>query len=291
MGEDVLGRFQRLGFVVVRSVFNQEEVAEMAGAFDRLHRQGLGYRDSYRHRNVAFWQRRDDRLGRILRMVQWPAYLDPVLDRFRRDPRMFQLLEPLLGPNIKQIINQLHWKTPGATHTEFGYHQDIRSRRPRHAFRNPLTSYVQTGIAIDPHQPTNGAMTIALDSHRRGELHSQPGLATMDRQQSSDDLDRLGIDTEKVVDLCLNPGDVALWNLYLVHGSGPNRSDIDRRFYINGYVRAEDCDRGEWVFRDGHPCQLGEPMLVHYEDLYRYPLPQYQEEDQAGDHDRNGPFS
>ena len=73
----------------------------------------------------------------------------------------------------------------------------------------------------------------------------------------------------------LEPGDVALWNLFTVHGSGPNSSDLDRRFYLNGYVRAEDCDRGEWAFRDGEPCSLGEPVLVHYEELHSRPEPHF----------------
>jgi Phytanoyl-CoA dioxygenase (PhyH) len=76
----------------------------------------------------------------------------------------------------------------------------------------------------------------------------------------------------------LEPGDVALWNVYLVHGSGPNITLGDRRFYLNGYVRAADCDRGEWAFRDGEPAALGAPTLVHYDDLFERPEPHYIED-------------
>jgi hypothetical protein len=49
-----------------------------------------------------------------------------------------------------------------------------------------------------------------------------------------------------------------------------------RRLYINGYVRAEDCDRGEWAFRDGKPVPFGpEPALVHYEELRERGEPHY----------------
>src|SRR3546814_14424125 len=69
--------------------------------------------------------------------------------------------------------------------------------------------------------------------------------------------------------LDLGPGDVAIWHVHTLHGSGPNRSAIDRRFYINGYVSAANCDRGEWACRDGVPCPLeGDHSLVHYEELY-----------------------
>src|SRR3546814_20617854 len=64
----------------------------------------------------------------------WPAWIDPVLERVRRDPRLLEILAPLIGRDLKQIINQLHWKPPGAR-AEFGFHQDSRSRRPREAYR------------------------------------------------------------------------------------------------------------------------------------------------------------
>jgi hypothetical protein len=89
-------------------------------------------------------------------------------------------------------------------------------------------------------------------------------------------LEAVGLSERDAIDLDLEPGDLALWSPYLVHGSGANRSAHKRRFYINGYVRASDCDRGEWAFRDGRPVPFGaEPALVHYEELYEKPGPQY----------------
>ncbi len=89
-------------------------------------------------------------------------------------------------------------------------------------------------------------------------------------------LEEVGLSAADAVDLDLEPGDLAMWSPYLVHGSGENRSSHKRRFYINGYVRAEDCDRGEWAFRNGRPVPLGpEPALVHYEELRERPEPHY----------------
>jgi hypothetical protein len=60
-----------------------------------------------------------------------------------------------------------------------------------------------------------------------------------------------------------------------VHGSGANRAAGARRLYINGYVTAANCDRGEWAFREGRPCRLGAPVLVHYEALHTRPEPHF----------------
>jgi ectoine hydroxylase-related dioxygenase (phytanoyl-CoA dioxygenase family) len=267
--------FQEHGYAVIRGLFDPAEVRELSEAFDRVYRQGLCYGTSYRHQNTFFRLAPDPVIGTIVRMVQWPAYFDATLARYRTDTRIRDVLAPLLGENLKQIINQLHWKPPGATNVEFGFHQDIRSRRPRQAYRDPAGSYIQTGIAVDPHCRESGAMVVFPGSHRLGELGFEERQAVMDRPLDEDEIRGLGIDPGAGIELTLEPGDLALWHLYLIHGSGANRSAGDRRFYINGYVIAENCSRGEWAFRDGEPCPLGEPVLVHYEDLYTRPGPFY----------------
>jgi ectoine hydroxylase-related dioxygenase (phytanoyl-CoA dioxygenase family) len=268
--------FRRRGYAVVRGVFAADEVAAMADAFDRIQAEGLAHPRSFRHGNV-FWRiARDPTVGRIVRYMQWPSYFEPVLDRIRRDPRMLAIVRPLIGGDLKQIINQMHWKPRGAA-AEFGFHQDIRFRRPRSAYRDPANAYVQTGIAIDPHTAGSGAMLVYPGSHRLGEIGAgaPAGAPVMDSPADVADLARLGLDPQALEVLELAPGDVALWHLYTLHGSGPNRCAADRRFYLNGYVRAADCDRGEWTFRDGRPVPLGPPVLVHYEDLHARPEPHY----------------
>ena len=272
---DHVAQFHAEGYAVLRGVFAPGEVSEMAAAFDRIHARAQAGGRSWRDRNVFFCLAEEPGAGSLLRYAQWTAWLDPVLERVRRDPRLFAILEPLIGRNIKQIINQLHWKPPGAR-AEFGFHQDSRSRRPREAFRDLAASYVQSGIAIDSQGTANGAMVVCPGSHRLGELPFDAERPSMHEALDSGDLARLGGDPENVVTLELAPGDVAIWHVHTLHGSGPNRSQGDRRFYINGYVTAANCDRGEWAFRDGEPCPLeGEHSLVHYEELYSNPGPMF----------------
>jgi len=276
---DYLDHFREHGFVVVQGVFDALEVRELSDAFDRLYAQGLAHGRSFRHQNVYYHVTEDANLGPIVRMVQWPSYHDRDLDRYRLDERMVEILAPLIGDSLKQIINQMHWKPPGAAAVEFGYHQDSRFRRPRSAYRDLEHSYIQTGIAVDPHRRANGAMKLYPGSHRLGELQFETPGRVMHQAMSDDDLIAHGLDPGTLVDLELDPGDLALWHVNTIHGSGPNRSEIDRRLYINGYVTAANCDRGEWAFRDGEPVALGEPVLVHYDDLFVRPEPHYVDAD------------
>lgn len=276
MTQDHVARFRENGYAVVRGVFGADEVAALAAAFDRVRDEALARGRSWRDHNTFFSLADDAIAGRIVRYAQWPAWHDETLERARRDPRLLDILAPLIGRDLKQIINQLHWKPPGAAMAEFGFHQDSRSRRPREAYRDLAGSYVQTGIAIDPHGAENGAMVVCPGSHRLGELPFDPATRSMDVALDTADLARLGVDPDRTAVLAMAPGDVALWHVHTLHGSGPNRAAIDRRLYINGYVTAANCDRGEWAFRDGVPCPLeGEPQLVHYEELYTNPGPMF----------------
>jgi ectoine hydroxylase-related dioxygenase (phytanoyl-CoA dioxygenase family) len=273
---EAIEHYRATGYGVLRGVFTADEIAELAAAFDHHWARGMALGASFRHGNLLYRIGEDARLGRTLRMVQWPSYQDALLARVRTDARLFALLQPLLGGEIKQIINQLHWKRSGSV-GEFAFHQDVRFRRPREAYRNLAESYVQTGIAIDRHDAESGAMKIYPASHKIGEVDLANAGSVMDGAMADDSLRRAGLDPARIVDLALAPGDVAFWNAYTIHGSGANVSARDRRFYLNGYVRAADCDRGEWAFRAGRPCPLGAPVLVHYEALHERPEPHFVE--------------
>jgi len=127
-------------------------------------------------------------------------------------------LAPLLGSNLKQIINQMHWKPPGAAMVEFGFHQDSKSRRPKEAYTDLTTSYIQTAIAVDPHRKENGAMVVCPGSHHLGKLPFDPNRSSMKVNMDDSDLVRLDLDPTKVLTLALDPGDLAFWSVNTLHG-------------------------------------------------------------------------
>lgn len=273
-GDGLVERYHRDGYAVVRGLFSADEVARIAAATDQIEAEGVAHGRSFRHGNLFYNVAHGDGAP-LVRMVQWPSYHQPVLEAVRRDPRLVELLAPLIGDSLKQIINQVHWKALGGL-GDFAWHQDSRFRRPEAAYRNLGSSYVQTGLAIDPHTRDSGCMRFVPGSHANGPLALDTSSEVLGNAMTGDALEAAGLSDADAVDLLLAPGDLALWSPYLVHGSGTNRSTHKRRLYINGYVRAEDCDRGEWAFRGGQPVALGkEPTLVHYEDLHARPEPHY----------------
>ena len=272
---DLVSDYRRDGYAIVRGLFSHHEIAAIAAASEQIFAEGVAHGRSFRHGNL-FYNVADGEDGRpFVRMAQWFAYHQPVLDGVRLDRRIARLLGPLIGRDLKQIINQIHWKGAGSS-SDFAWHQDSRFRRPAPAYRNLATSYVQTGLALDSHTPESGGMRVVRGSHRRGQLPLDATVPVLANPMSDAALNAVGLDPTDIVDLVLAPGDLAIWSPHLVHGSGPNRSDHRRRFYINGYVRALDCDRGEWAFRDGMPVPFGSrPALVHYEQLRERGEPHY----------------
>lgn len=272
---DHVAAYHRDGYAIVRNLFSPDEIAEIGGAIDQVHTEGIAHGRSFRHGNLFYNVAAGGEGPPQVRMVQWMSYHQPVLNAVRLDRRIARVLEPLIGRDLKQIINQLHWKTPGSK-GDFAWHQDSRFRLPEAAYRNLGSSYVQTGLAIDPHNPHTGGMRFVPGSHRRGDLPLDTSTEVLGTAMDDAALVEAGLSTDNIVDLVLEPGDLALWNPYLVHASGLNSSDHRRRLYINGYVRADDCDRGEWAFRDGEPVPFGpEPALVHYEALREHGEPHY----------------
>jgi ectoine hydroxylase-related dioxygenase (phytanoyl-CoA dioxygenase family) len=270
---DIVGDYLRNGYAIVRGLFGPEDIAAIGAAMDQVHAEGAAHGRSFRHGNLFYNVAPGD--PPLVRMAQWMSYHQPVLNGVRLDPRMAQTLEPLIGRDLKQIINQLHWKRPGAK-GDFAWHQDSRFRLPAEAYRNLGTSYVQTGLAIDPHTPNSGCMKFIPGSHLRGDIDLDTAIEVLGTSMSDAVLEAAGLSPADIVEVELAPGDLALWSPYLVHGSGANHADHQRRLYINGYVRAEDCDRGEWAFRDGVPVPFGpEPAVVHYEELRERPEPHY----------------
>lgn len=261
--------YWQAGYLIIEEVFNADEIGRMQTRFDRWYAEGMRHPSTFRHQNKIIWLEEDEQIGKFVRGMQWPSYEDDVLDAVRTDPRMLAILEPLIGGDIKQIINQLHWKTPGARVT-WGMHRDVRSRKPVEAFRELATSYVQTGLAVDRHWAGNGAMKILPRSHRIAgagldHLFPQDPGATGEKEWQD-----AGIDMTKLVDVEMPAGSVALWTPFTVHGGGINTTtDNARRLYINGYVKAPNCDRGEWTFKNGQPVALDQrnPALVQFDEI------------------------
>lgn len=277
--KDAAEQYQEEGYAILRGFVDGDELTALQSETRHMYEEGLKHHATFRHGNLAFEILPERDFGqRYVIQAYWMSWISSYFERFRRSDRYLTLLEPILGCDIKQIAQQIHWKPPGAHLTGYRWHQDLRFRPNRDAFRDIERASVTAGLAVDPSTRDNGCLRVIPKSQKLGYLGlSDEGDGQIMKGMSSDDqLRTVGLDPSDIVWLELDPGDLALWGLMTVHGSLPNNSEHDRAFALSSYVRANTTERGEWAFRGGVSTPLGEaPRLCKYEALHERPEPHY----------------
>jgi hypothetical protein len=234
------------GFVRIPAVFPRSEVAELARCFDEILTLGSGLTEVTK-RGLAEFRVVPIHGKPTLKFAKWAASLHEGLNRFRTSPRLLEIVMTLLGPDLVQITNQMHYKNPGDG-VSFQMHQDCTFRKPDAAYRDLARNFLQSAIAVDPSTIENGCLQFVPTSHKEGRALLEGGYEGWDANESNRAvLARL----PAAVNGLMDPGDVILWSPYTIHGSQPNRSPIPRRVYINGFARASHCDHGVRVTRSG----------------------------------------
>jgi len=275
---DAVEQYREEGYAIVRQFVDGDEMIRLRKETDAVYEEGLKHHATYRHGNLSFQILPESDFGkRYVLQAYWFSWVNSYFEQFRRNPDYLRLLEGLIGRDIRQIAQQLHWKPPGANLTGYRYHQDLRFRNQA-AFDNVADATVTTGLAVDRATLENGCLQVVPGSHKLGYLGlSDEGTGElMKGLTAEDELRKVGIAPATIVPLELEPGDLAMWGLLTVHGSAPNKSQHDRAFALSSYVRADTTQRGEWAFRDGVSVPLGDaPVLCKYEKLFEEPGPMY----------------
>jgi ectoine hydroxylase-related dioxygenase (phytanoyl-CoA dioxygenase family) len=280
MSESYVDQYWDQGYAVLRGFLPKADLGELQEEARRIYAEGLKHPTTYRDRNLLFEILPESFRGtRYVLQAHWMAWINPYFERLRRSEPYRRALAPLLGEDIKQVAQQIHWKPPGAERTGFRFHQDLRFRERREAFRDLMISYITTGLAIDPATRENGCLRIIPGSHKQGYLGLSDDGPLMKGVTEEPTLKAAGLDPGAILDIELEPGDLVMWSLLTVHGSNINRSQKGRAFLLSSYVRAANSDRGEWAFRGGESIPLGpEPRICKYEQLHTRPGPFYSDD-------------
>lgn len=144
------------------------------------------------------------------------------VDDIMRHPRLLDMVEDLIGPDIL-CWNAIFWiKEPGAG-SFVGWHQDSTY------WGLDNRELVTVWVALTDASEQAGCMSVLPGSHRQTLQHEETydvdNLLT--RGQHIDD-----IDPADTVAMPLRPGQASFHNVATAHGSGPNRSD-DRRIGLS----------------------------------------------------------
>ena len=262
-------QYREEGYAIVRGFIDGDRVERLQKEARSVYEEGLKHHATYRNGNLSFQVLPESHFDkRYVLQAYWFSWINDYFEQIRRSDDYLLLLEGLLGRDIKQVAQQLHWKPPGVNVSGYRFHQDIRFRQGSDIDKI-AASTVTTGLAVDRATKENGCLQVVPGSHKLGYLglsdDSNDGML-MKGLTAEEELRSAGIDPADIVDLELEPGDLAVWGLLTVHGSAPNKSAHDRAFLLSSYVQAEHSERGEWAFRNGVSTPLGDTPLLCKDD-------------------------
>jgi len=245
--------FHEQGFLIVRGLVPPEDVAELAGHVEDLIYGRLdvpGLEPPPPGASVAEIEQRYLRIHMLHRVLE-------IHERFLLHPRVLDVLEALIGPDLMAMQSMLFIKPPGGAGQ--GWHQD--------SYYIPTLPDTLCGawLAVDRADEENGCMWFAVGSQhepiyptvdKRGRNHGDAiaDLAEVENVSNVDDevntLSRVAAKyEERIVPAIMDPGDVAFFAGHVLHRSRQNVSaNRFRRSFVGHYANARSFTR--WGARD-----------------------------------------
>jgi ectoine hydroxylase-related dioxygenase (phytanoyl-CoA dioxygenase family) len=155
--------------------------------------------------------------------------MNPFMQAARHAP-VLDMLEQLIGPDIVLWITRVLCKPP-AKGREVPWHQDGEYWPMR-----PLAT-CSVWIALDPVSTENGCMRFIPGSHSQQELYRHH-VSDRDNLVLNLELDQDQFDEAQAVNVELEPGQMSLHDVRLIHGSLANTSGRRRAALIMRYMPA-----------------------------------------------------
>jgi len=201
--EDLVGAYERDGFVNAIDIFSREEIDTYRAAFNRV--------ESH------------EGLERAQIALQAWHFKEEFVWKLATDVRILNIMAEIMGEDILLLSTHFFCKYPepdGPEHASkfVAWHQDA-------TYWGLDPSIAHTAwIAIDESDVENGCMQVIPGSHTSGitqhDVSSREGnLLSINQEIPSDQ-----IDESRAVNLELHPGQISIHDGRLFHASQPNRS-------------------------------------------------------------------
>jgi len=152
-------------------------------------------------------------------------------DTLVHHPKVLDAVEDVIGPNIL-VYHSTMWIKEAHTPAYVRWHQDgaYWGLEPMEV----LTAWV----ALGPATRANGCMRVLPGSHRGPALKQRDTFAPDNALSRGQEIE-VAVDEAQAVDLALEPGQMSMHHLWIVHGSDPNRSAVPRVGLAIRYVAAQ----------------------------------------------------
>ena len=166
-------------------------------------------------------------------MKQKPHLLFTWLDELVRDEAVLDAVEGVIGPDILCWASGFFTKEAHDP-SYVSWHQDLTYWGLEPA------DIVTAWVALSPSTPESGCMRVVPGSHKQDVLAHAETFAEHNLLSRGQEI-QVEVNEREAVDVILQPGEMSLHHVKLIHGSGANRAG-DRRIgyairYVPTYVR------------------------------------------------------
>ena len=159
-----------------------------------------------------------------------PTLLKYNLDflKYAKKPEILDCVKQVIGPNLA-IWNQSFFAKPGINGKATPWHQDGEYWPIR-----PLATCT-VWLAVDDSNEENGCLKYIPGSHKRKSTrkHSTNNSSDLTLNQ---EIEQSEYDEKDAYNLCLKAGQMALHDVFIIHGSGVNTSPKSRRGMTMRYM-------------------------------------------------------
>ncbi|HZR80628.1 MAG TPA: phytanoyl-CoA dioxygenase family protein [Candidatus Binatia bacterium] len=217
----------RHGWTWLRGFLSARETADVARWTDEI----AGWPETP-GRWMRYYERAPDGRKMLARIENFLPYHEGMASLFA-GPRLFDLLADCCGEPVVLFKDKINFKLPGGA--GFADHQDAPAYVD-FGVRDHLTVMVP----VDPFTGENGCLEMALDAREPKFLPQNPD-GTLEAHVMQ------GLRVEPIL---AEPGDVIVFDAWVPHRSGPNRSRDPRRSYYLTFNPASAGDhRAEYYAR------------------------------------------
>ncbi|MCO6457301.1 MAG: phytanoyl-CoA dioxygenase family protein [Pirellulaceae bacterium] len=223
-------QYAQQGFAVVEDLLSDETLARLR---QRTQDIAEGLVPEFPSADIELEPGAERRTLATVRKLNRCAENDSVFLELASEPSILDVIESLIGPDIKLYASQCFMKPPGGIAKP--YHQDSAY------FTIEPPDLVTCWAALDDVTLDNGCMWVIPGSHRGGLVGHARDWLVGDRVDMQVPLDRLDLGRELPV--VMPAGSCSFHHSLLLHRSAANLSDRSRRGLAVHYMSA----RSRWT--------------------------------------------
>ena len=243
--------YEEQGYLVFPHLLDAAELATLRAALAEVLQEADGLTTSSEKFSVT----PTDDGGWSVRRIFNPIAHHPAFSDLVSNPKILDVVEALIGPDIQLHHTKLNLKPPSSRQARFEWHQDYPF------FPHTNFDLLAVMIYFDEATPDNGCLQIIPGSHKLGPQRHRFARDGAFSSQLEDQ--RVVADPSQWLAVPVPAGGMELHHCNMLHSSTANRGDKPRSVLIFQYRAADNIQLG------GSSGAYGAGTIVRGENPYR----------------------